>query len=83
MTRIAIKAFHPDTGRVHDMDPKDLVEYSEWIVRAGNNGYKPCDIGCGVVRFVSNHPGQTIVFTAKVIENARCALDYTDWTRGN
>ena len=81
MTRIAIKAFNPYTGEVHDLDPKDINEYTAWVERGVNRGYKAYNIGPDTVRFISNEPGNILVFTAKVIENARCAMDYTDWTR--
>ena len=75
---IAIKAYHPETGEVHDMAPKDLSEFSAWVIRGAARGYKSFDLGNGIVRFMSEQPGNPVVFTAKIV-NATCAMDYVNW----
>lgn len=77
--RFAIKAYHPDTGTVHDMAPKDMFEFIQWVQRGIDRGYKAYDLGDGIVRFNSNKPGNPVVFTVKLVINAKCAMDYVNW----
>lgn len=67
--RIFIKAFHPDTGRITDMTPKDLYEYTAWVERGAARGYRAYDLGDGVIRLTSDKPGNPVVFTAGFVED--------------
>ena len=84
MIMVAMKAYHPDTGVVHNMDTKNLIDFSAWVDRGRDRGYKPFPAGNGVIRFVSNKPlecatDKHVVFYAKFITNAVCAMDYYRW----
>lgn len=66
--RISIRAFHLDTGEVTPLAPKDLGDYTAWVERGNARGFKALDMGDGIVRFVSSHPDEKVVFTAKAVD---------------
>lgn len=80
MVRIAIKAFYPENGKVRDMAPKTLAEYAEWVTRGAILGYRAYRIDDNTVEFFNTDPDYRVVFSARTIENARCAMDYVNWT---
>ena len=64
---IKLTAFHLDTGDANPMAPKTFEEYTLWVQRGAERGFKALDLGCGVVRFVSDNPQERCVFTARLM----------------